>query len=135
MKPAQLNPVFHEKLRLRFQTFDTPRFIFAGEWHPDRLVLPRGVLEPCLQIIEDAGAEVIVQDQREKGSRIAWTFTGELRPEQQIAVRAMEQHDIGVLCAPPGSGKTVMGCALIARRSKPIGRQMVPTLPVLPRLP
>jgi superfamily II DNA or RNA helicase len=109
------NPVFHEKLRLRFPTFDTPRFLFAGEWHPDRLVLPRGVLEPCLQIIEEAGAEARVQDQRDKGARRAWTFNGVLRPEQQTAVREMEQHDIGVLCAPPGSGKTVMGCALIAR--------------------
>jgi len=37
------NPVFHEKLWLRFPTFDTPRFLFAGEWHADRFVLPRGV--------------------------------------------------------------------------------------------
>ncbi|MFA5263804.1 MAG: hypothetical protein WC378_08245, partial [Opitutaceae bacterium] len=73
------NPVFHEKLRLRFPTYDTPRFLFAGEWHPDRLVLPRGVLEPCLQILEDAGASVTLQDQREKGTRIKWTFNGELR--------------------------------------------------------
>lgn len=36
------NPVFHEKLRLRFATFDTPRFLFAGEWHADRLVLRAG---------------------------------------------------------------------------------------------
>ncbi len=109
------NPVFHEKLRLRFPTFDTPRFLFAGEWHPDRLLLPRGILEPCLQILEDSGAEVCLQDQREKGTRCVWTFGAELRPEQQRAVREMEQHDIGILCAPPGSGKTVMGCALIAR--------------------
>jgi hypothetical protein len=32
-------------LLLRFVTFDTPRFLFAGEWHADRLVLPRGVLD------------------------------------------------------------------------------------------
>jgi superfamily II DNA or RNA helicase len=108
------NPIFHEKLRLRFPTFDIPRFLFAGEWHPDRLVLPRGVLEPCLQILEDAGASVTLQDQREKGTRIKWTFNGELRMEQQHAVREMERHDIGILCAPPGTGKTVMGCALIA---------------------
>lgn len=109
------NPVFQEKLRLRFPIYGTPRFLFAGEWQADRLVLPRGTLEPCIRILEDAGAEVSIHDQREKGTRISWTFAGELRPEQQHAVRAMEQHDIGVLCAPPGSGKTVMGCALIAR--------------------
>ena len=109
------NPVFHEKLRLRFPTFDIPRFLFAGEWHPDRLVLPRGVLEQCTQILEEAGATVTLQDQRSAGARCVWKFNGELRPEQQIAVREMADHEIGILCAPPGAGKTVMGCALIAR--------------------
>ena len=109
------NPVFHEKLRLRFPTFDIPRFLFAGEWHADRLVLPRGVLDPCRSILEDAGAMVAIQDQRDEGTRCAWKFHGDLRPKQQTAVREMAGHDIGVLCAPPGAGKTVMGCALIAR--------------------
>lgn len=109
------NPVFQEKLRLRFPTFDIPRFLFAGEWHADRLVLPRGVLDSCLRILEDSGATVSVQDQRDEGMRCAWIFHGELRPEQKTAVREMSGHDSGVLCAPPGVGKTVMGCALIAR--------------------
>ena len=109
------NPVFHEKLRLRFPTFDTPRFLFGGEWHTDRLVLPRGLLDAAVQILEDAGAEVQLQDHRETGQRCAWSFRGDLRTEQHQAVREMVGHDVGVLCAPPGSGKTVMGCALIAR--------------------
>lgn len=109
------NPEYHEKLRLRFATHDTPRFLFAGEWHPDRLVLPRGVLDRALALLETAGASVVVQDARLPGARIPWIFSGELRPEQTHAVKAMSAHDNGVLCAPPGAGKTVMGCALVAR--------------------
>lgn len=109
------NPVFHEKLRLRFSTFDTPRFIFAGEWHPDRLVLPRGVWDQSLTLMESAGATVVTQDARDAGTRVGWKFQGELRAEQELAVRTMHAEDTGVLCAPPGAGKTVMGCALIAR--------------------
>jgi len=109
------NPIFHEKLRLRFATFDTPRFLFAGEWHPDRLVLPRGVFDRCLGVLEAADATVAVQDARDAGARIAWKFEGELRANQAKAVGAMLANDQGVLCAPPGSGKTVMGCAMIAR--------------------
>jgi len=55
-----------------------------------------------------------VQDQRDSGARCTWKFHGEPRPEQQTAVKDMAGYDIGVLCAPPGAGKTVMGCALIA---------------------
>lgn len=109
------NPVFHEKLRLRFATFDTPRFLFAGEWHADRLVLPRGVLERSLALLEMAGATVVVQDARDTGKRVSWRFQGELREGQEEAVRKIIAEDQGVLCAPPGAGKTVMGCALIAR--------------------
>jgi superfamily II DNA or RNA helicase len=109
------NPVFHEKLRLRFATFDTPRFLFTGEWHADRLMLPRGVLDQSLSLLETAGATVVVQDAREAGTRVPWKFQGELREGQEKAVRKMLAEDNGVLCAPPGAGKTVMGCALIAR--------------------
>ena len=112
------NPAFHEKLRLRYSTYDTPRFIFAGEWHPDRLVLPRGTIDEVIRILESAGAEVVVQDARSEGEQVSWKFIGELRPEQEAAVRVIEKHDYGVLCAPPGAGKTVMGCALIARHRK-----------------
>jgi superfamily II DNA or RNA helicase len=109
------NPEFHRKLRLRFSTYDTPRFIFAGEWHPDRLVLPRGAMDDAVAILESAGANVVIQDARADGERVRWPFHGELHPEQEAAVQEMAKHDYGVLCAPPGTGKTVMSCALIAR--------------------
>ena len=35
-------------------------------------------------------------------------FHGELRTEQERAVREMVKHDYGVLSAPPGAGKTVI---------------------------
>ena len=76
------NPEFHRKLRLRFSTYDTPRFIFAGEWHPDRLILPRGSMDEAVAILESAGATVDIQDARPIGNRMRWTFHGELRPEQ-----------------------------------------------------
>jgi superfamily II DNA or RNA helicase len=109
------NPIFQRNLRLRYATYDTPRFIFAGEWYPDRLVLPRGTMNGAISILETAGANVTIQDARPNGDRVGWVFHGELRHEQEAAVQELAKHDYGVLCAPPGAGKTVMGCALIAR--------------------
>ena len=62
-----------------------------------------------------AGATVVVQDARDTGKRVPWKFQGALREGQEEAVRKILAEDQGVLCAPPGAGKTVMGCALIAR--------------------
>ncbi len=110
------NPVFHEKQRLRFPTYDTPRFLFVGELHPDRLVLPRGVLADATQLLRRAGGRLHLTDQRPPATPFAATFLGTLTAPQQAAVNAMLAHHEGVLVAPPGAGKTVMACALLARR-------------------
>lgn len=110
------NPVFHEKQRLRFPTYDTPRFLFSGELHPDRLVLPRGVIADAAQLVRRAGGRLQLTDQRPPATAFAATFHGTLTTPQQTAVNALLAHDEGVLVAPPGAGKTVMACALLARR-------------------
>ena len=113
------NPVFFEKQRQRFPTYNIPRRIFAGELYPDRLVLPRGCLENIVDAFAEAGSRVEVEDRRLKPKRISVKFSGELRSVQKDAVKAIKCHEHGVLVAPPGTGKTVMGCALIGLRKLP----------------
>jgi superfamily II DNA or RNA helicase len=110
------NPKFFELERMRFSTWKTPRFIFCGEVQPDRLILPRGSLDTCLEIARTAGSSVVVKDVRPQSPKLKAEFVGELSAEQKKAVSALSKHEIGVLVAPPGAGKTVMGCALIAKR-------------------
>lgn len=111
------NPIFFQKQRLRFGTYNIPRFIFCGEVHPDRIVLPRGVDQAVKALFRKAGGKVQMDDKRPQMDSRSFAFCGELGPAQKAAVDAMLEHDDGVLLAPPGSGKTVMGCAIIAARS------------------
>ena len=122
------NPEFYKLNRMRLPTYPHPRIIFSGELQADRLLLPRGVLDDAVRVLRSAGASVIVQDCRPCPRGIRVKFCGQLMPEQQKAVGALKPHDFGVLVAPPGSGKTVVACALIARR-------MVPTLILVHRQP
>jgi len=110
------NPKFFEMERLRFSTWKTPRFIFCGEILPDRLILPRGSLDTCLEIAKKAGSSVVLRDARPTFPKLKINFLGELTAEQKKAVSTIGKTDIGVLVAPPGAGKTVMGCAMIAKR-------------------
>jgi len=91
------NPVFHEKQRLRFPTYETPRFLFAGKFHPDRLVLPRGTAHAAAQLVARAGGHLRITDRRPPATPFAATFTGALTPEKNTAVTALLRHDDGVL--------------------------------------
>jgi superfamily II DNA or RNA helicase len=110
------NPMFFERQRLRFSTYNTPRYIFCGENQGSDLWLPRGCLDDCLAWMAEAGAEVDLVDERNPGKRLPCRFQGELDSIQKQALKALVPHDAGVLVAPPGMGKTMIGCALIARR-------------------
>jgi superfamily II DNA or RNA helicase len=59
-----------------------------------------------------------LQDLRQEGEALDLRFCGELTPLQKTVARALLAHDTGVLVAPPGSGKTVLGSYLVAQRSR-----------------
>ncbi len=110
------NPEFYKLQRMRMQTYPHTRFICSAELRPNEMRLPRGMLERVTEILAGAGAEVSVRDERLAKKRIKVKFTGELTPPQDKAVRTLKKTDLGVLVAPPGFGKTVVGCAMIAAR-------------------
>jgi len=113
------NPKFYEKERMRFQTYPESRFIFDGEQFPGCLILPRGVLDKCLELANEAGAQITIRDIRPVHKKLKCSFKGDLLPEQSTAITKLIGHETGVLSAPPGSGKTVMACAILAKRKLP----------------
>jgi superfamily II DNA or RNA helicase len=110
------NPVFYEKQRLRFPTYNIPRLIFCGELYEGKMILPRGVMEKAEALVRKAGASWDCEDQRKHSKEWSYQFFGNLYAEQQEAVHTMLEHDHGVLLAPPGAGKTVMACSIISAR-------------------
>lgn len=115
---SMANPRFYELQRLRKSTWDTPRFVRGYDITiDDRLVLPRGLRHTITTIVERAGSRLAVTDARNAGREIDVAFGAELDAKQGGAVSALLAHDDGVLVAPPGSGKTVIACAVIAERA------------------
>lgn len=111
------NPEFYKRQKLRLSTARTPRVVVCAEDLPKHLVLPRACVDDVRGLLEGNGSRLACEDQRNPGRNVAaLRFAGTLTSGQAEAVHAMLAHDLGVLVAPPGAGKTVMGAAIIAAR-------------------
>ncbi|MFC2072519.1 DEAD/DEAH box helicase family protein [Chloroflexota bacterium] len=112
------NPEFYKKQNLRLSTALTPRVICCAEDFPKHLAIPRGCLSELQELLESAGIKLDLVDERFQGTEINVDFHGELTSTQKAAVTELAYHDDGVLVAPAGSGKTVMGIYMIAARRR-----------------
>jgi hypothetical protein len=109
------NPAFYERQRRRASTWDTPRFLRSyDETLTGDLLLPRGLQDRLTTLVEQAGSRLELTEQRASGQTHQFRFTADLDSEQRAAHDVLAGHDLGVLVAPPGAGKTVIACALIA---------------------
>ena len=122
------NPMFYERQRLRLSTYKTPRFIKCYEEDLSHVHVPRGLGESLRAVVRAAGSTLVVTDHRPVPPSLSLSFRGTLGDVQREAVTTIAEEEFAVLVAPPGTGKTVMGCALIAARN-------VPTLVLVHRRP
>lgn len=112
------NPEFYKKQKMRLSTAMTPRVIACAEEFEQHVALPRGCLRDLEELLAAHAAQLCVEDRRQDGEECDFVFRGELTPLQKKAVRAMLAHEMGVLVAPPGAGKTVLGTYLVAQRRR-----------------
>ena len=111
------NPEFYKAQAMRLSTYGKPRVISCGESFPEHIGLPRGYLEEVVGLFGENGVKTEIQDERNPGQKIDVSFSSELRPEQQGAVKQLLNFDEGILCAPTAFGKTVVAACLIAKRA------------------
>jgi superfamily II DNA or RNA helicase len=109
------NPEFYEKLKLRLPIYKTPRIIQCFEEDERFLILPRGCLEKIRDICEKSDVKLILKDNRENGVKVDYKFNGKLNKKQDKAMNELLNHEIGVLCATTGFGKTVIGANIISK--------------------
>lgn len=86
----------------------------------DSISFPRGYANQAVLLCRRfCGRDPEIRDLRLTLPEVDLRFNGELRPYQKEAVRDALGRDFGVIEAATGSGKTVIGLAVIAARRQP----------------
>src|SRR5690606_35937163 len=72
-----------------------------------------------LRFCKEQNLDFDFQDHRTLKEEIPYSFNANLRSHQEKVIETVSKKDFGVIVAPPGSGKTVMGLKIIAEKKQP----------------
>ncbi len=117
------NPEFIEAVKQGYSTWGMKETIFNFTPLPDgSMLIPRGYRKRLISLAEDFNEELIVKDHRTYFPPRVDIDSSQinLRPHQWSALSAVSSGETeGVICAPAGSGKTVIGLAITAMLGQP----------------
>ncbi len=114
-----LNSEYLTKRRLGKSTYKVQKYFKLIEESKDSILLPRGFLERLIIFLSDHNINHSVQREHVSANEILFKSSIELTPSQTMVVNSAMAHDQGVIVAPSGSGKTIIGLELVAQRKLP----------------
>lgn len=113
------NSEFFIKKKAGRNTHETTRYFKLVEEAENEIFIPRGFIGKLLRFCKDSQIEFEFIDNRKLERSILFTFNAALRNHQLGAIEAVSKKDFGVIVAPPGSGKTIIGLKAIANKGQP----------------
>lgn len=112
-----INPEYTNKSRRGYSTRGVPKHIYCYEESKNMMNIYRGDIEQLIKFIKSsAGYAVKTLNMRIALPDREIEFLGKLYEYQTKTIEKYLQHDFGIISAPCGSGKTVMGLKIISER-------------------
>lgn len=113
------NSAFIIKKRTGRNTFGTNRFFKFVEETENEVIIPRGFIGKLIRFCREHKINHDFLDHRERPKTVQYIFKASLKEHQQTVINAIEKKDLGVIVAPPGSGKTIVALKIIAEKQLP----------------
>lgn len=113
------NSEFFIKKKSGRNTFETTRYFKLVEETESEIFIPRGFIGKLLRFCRESQIEFDFLDERKQKPSISFAFNAALRNHQLGVIETVSKKDLGVIVAPPGSGKTVIGLKIISDKRQP----------------
>ncbi|RWZ87059.1 MAG: DEAD/DEAH box helicase [Hydrotalea sp. AMD] len=107
------------KKKIGKSTFGTERYFKFVEEAETEVIVPRGFIGKLIRYCRENKIEHDFIDDRKKHKSIPYLFNAQLRDHQQTVVESITKKDLGVIVAPPGSGKTIVALKIISDKQQP----------------
>lgn len=114
-----VNSAYIIKKKLGKNTFGTEAYFRMLEEKDGYVFIPRGFVRELLLYCKQKRITYQLNDERKKLTEVNYLFKGSLYDYQKAAVDTSAKKEMGIIVAPPGSGKTIIGLSIIAQKKQP----------------
>lgn len=114
-----LNSEFIIKKKMGKNSHGVEQYFKFVEETENTLIIPKGFTGRLLRFCKENKFDYVFEDLRIKHDNILFQFNTLLREHQIVAIEATSKKDMGVIVAPPGTGKTMIGLKIIADKKQP----------------
>lgn len=113
------NTEYLVKERMGISTYQTEKYFRLISESGEYVLLPRGFLSQLLAYCKEKNLRYKIIDERKLQTAVTFKPKIALYDYQQSAFDEIAGQEYGVIVAPPGAGKTVIGLKIIAEKSQP----------------
>ena len=113
------NPEFFIKQKSGRNTYGIKRYFKFIEEKEHELIIPKGFIGKLVRYCKEQNLDYEFVDNRSRVNPVVFSFHAQLKPYQVSVINTVSKKDIGVIVAPPGSGKTVIALKIIVDRQQP----------------
>jgi len=107
------------KKRMGLSTYGVERYFKLVQAEEKNISIPRGFLEKLIDFLNENNIKFELIDERIKLNPVNFESSAKLFDYQKEAENDLLSSESGILVAPPGSGKTIIGIDLIAKLKQP----------------
>jgi superfamily II DNA or RNA helicase len=113
------NSEYIVKKKIGLSVFGLEKYFKLIQTNGDNIAIPRGFLNELINFLNQHDINYKLVDKRNKLESVSFKSELKLYNYQDEALESLLKSENGILVAPPGSGKTIIGIELISKIKQP----------------